>query len=166
MPDDDAYERRRGKSPSYTGLRPASEAASRVGRANRKKDTQHEVILRKSLWRLGLRYRKHMSCLPGNPDLVFPGARVAVFCDGDFWHGRDWDRLKDQLDRRHNASYWSPKIARNRERDLEKTALLEGMGWLVIRLWETDIKKDPAAAANAIRDAVISRTRVKPHRAT
>ncbi len=165
MPDNDAQEGCRGKSPRYTGLRPASEAASRVRRANRKKDTQHEVILRKLLWKLGLRFRKHVSSLPGNPDVVFPGARVAVFCDGDFWHGRDWDRLQVQLERRHNASYWSPKIARNRERDMEKSAQLESMGWLVIRLWETDIKKDPDAAANAIRDAVRSRARVKLHQA-
>lgn len=141
-------------NPSYKGFTSASEAASRVKRANRKKDTAHEVLLRRTLWRLGLRYRKHASHLPGNPDLVFVRARVVVFCDGDFWHGRNWKQLKAQLGRRHNAAYWIAKITRNRERDRENTAFLKAQGWLVLRFWETDIKKDPAAAAQTIRDLV------------
>lgn len=160
--DDDALSRR--KNPSYVGLRPASDAASRAKKANTKENTKHEVLLRRSLWRLGLRYRKHVAALPGNPDLVFPGARVAVFCDGDFWHGRDWERLRAQLERRHNAEYWLAKIARNRERDRENNALLADSGWLVIRLWETDIKKNPDTAACVIRDAVTCRIRHGPHR--
>jgi len=143
-------------NPSYKGFAPASEAASRAKRANRKTDTAHEVLLRRALWRLGLRYRKHVSNLPGNPDLVFRRARVLVFCDGDFWHGRNWDKLKAQLEQRHNAAYWLAKISRNRERDKQTTALLEGQGWVVLRFWETDIKKDPCSAALAIRDAVTS----------
>src|SRR5262245_43422982 len=111
--------RGRRRSPSFMGLRPASEAASRAKRANRKKDTAHEVLLRKAVWRLGLRYRKHVAGLPGNPDLVFAAARMVVFCDGDFWHGRDWVRLKRQMKRRHNAHYWIAKITRNMERDRE-----------------------------------------------
>jgi DNA mismatch endonuclease, patch repair protein len=145
-------------NPSYKGFVPASEAASRAKRANRKTDTAHEVLLRRELWRLGLRYRKHVSNLPGNPDLVFRRARVLVFCDGDFWHGRNWDKLKAQLEQRHNAAYWLAKISRNRERDRQNTALLEQQGWLVLRFWETDIKKDPSPAAAAVRDAVVSRT--------
>jgi DNA mismatch endonuclease, patch repair protein len=144
-------------NPSYEGFTPASEAASRAKRANRKKDTAHELILRSELWRLGLRYRKHVSGLPGNPDLVFSHARVVVFCDGDFWHGRNWDRLKAQLEKRHNAAYWVAKIARNRDRDRENTTLLERQGWLVLRLWETDIKKYPASAALEIRDVLTAR---------
>src|SRR5262245_56757014 len=105
------------RSPSYVGLRPASEAASRAKRANRKKDTAHELLLHRELWRLGLRYRMHVAGLPGSPDLVFRRARVVVFCDGDFWHGRHWKKLRADLQRRHNAAYWIAKIARNRERD-------------------------------------------------
>jgi DNA mismatch endonuclease (patch repair protein) len=145
------------RNPSYKGFRPASEAASRVKRANRKKDTAHEVLLRRAVWQLGLRYRKHVSGLPGNPDLVFRRARVLVFCDGDFWHGRRWKQLQAQLEKRHNAAYWLAKIARNRERDRQNTARLKAAGWLVLRFWETDIKKDPAAAARKIRDAVTAR---------
>lgn len=148
---------RNSLNPSYKGFSPASEAASRVKRANRKKDTAHEVLLRRTLWRMGLRYRKHASHLPGNPDLIFLRVRIAVFCDGDFWHGREWVRLRRQLQRRHNATYWLAKIGRNRQRDRRNTALLQKQGWLVLRLWETDIKKDPAAAALLIREAVEAR---------
>jgi len=158
--------RRNPKSPNFVGLKAAAEAASRAKRSNTKKDTQHEVLLRKSLWGLGLRYRKHVASLPGNPDLVFPGSRVAVFCDGDFWHGRNWEQLREKLAQRHNAEYWLAKISRNRERDLEQTTLLSALGWLVLRLWETDIRKDPAAAAARIRDVVASRIRPGPPRPT
>jgi DNA mismatch endonuclease Vsr len=111
---------KRSMTPSYAGFRPASEAASRAKRANRHADTGHELLLRRELWRLGLRYRKNVKGLPGKPDLVFGSARIAVFCDGDFWHGRDWERLKEELARRHNSTYWLAKISRNRERDVEK----------------------------------------------
>lgn len=119
--------------PSYAGLQPASPAASKAKRANRRTDTAHELLLRKALWRLGLRFRKHVATLPGTPDLVFPRARVVVFCDGDFWHGRDWPRLRRELARRHNAGYWIAKIARNRQRDRAQSRVLTREGWLVIR---------------------------------
>jgi DNA mismatch endonuclease (patch repair protein) len=142
-------------TPSFVGLRPASEAASRAKRASSKKrDTTPEVLLRRELWRMGLRYRKNVASLPGKPDIVFRRKRLAIYCDGDFWHGRDWEQLKAQLERRHNAAYWVAKIGRNRERDRENTALLLKAGWRVLRLWETDIKHDVRAAARAIVDLV------------
>jgi DNA mismatch endonuclease (patch repair protein) len=142
------------KSPSFDGLAPASAAASRAKQANRKRDSRHELMLRRELWKLGLRYRKYAADLPGNPDLIFRRTRVAIFCDGDFWHGRDWDRLSVALERRHNAQYWIAKIARNRERDHEQTARLEAAGWLVLRFWETDILRDPSAVAAAVLESV------------
>jgi len=142
------------KAPSFDGLKPASEAASRAKRANRKKNSRHEVLLRRELWKLGVRYRKYVAKLPGNPDLVFRMARVVVFCDGDFWHGRNWDQLRAALGRRHNADYWIAKIARNRERDQEHTTRLISEGWLVLRLWETDIIRDPQQAARQIKEVV------------
>lgn len=144
-------------TPSFDGLKPASEAASRAKRANRKKDSRHEVLLRRELWKLGVRYRKHVAGLPGNPDLVFRAARVVVFCDGDFWHGRNWDQLRAALGRRHNAEYWIAKIGRNRDRDQEHATRLENEGWLVLRLWETDIIRDPQQAARQIKDVVEQR---------
>jgi DNA mismatch endonuclease (patch repair protein) len=106
---------------------------------------------------LGLRYRKYAARLPGNPDVVFSKARVVVFCDGDFWHGRNWEELRTQLQRRHNADYWVAKIDQNRERDRLNTDALTGDGWLVLRLWETDITRDPGEAAEVVRQAVAAR---------
>src|SRR5208337_2742471 len=143
--------------PSFVGLRPASEAASRAKRANRKLDTKPEILLRRALWAVGLRYRKYVSGVPGNPDVVFRASRVVVFCDGDFWHGRDWPRLRKKLERGSNAAYWSAKIARNVQRDRANTKLLEKAGWLVLRFWETDIRRDPAAAAHQIEQVLSQR---------
>jgi DNA mismatch endonuclease (patch repair protein) len=140
--------------PTFVGLSPASEAASRAKRGNRKRDTKPELVLRRALWAAGLRYRIHASHLPGNPDIVFRASRVVVFCDGDFWHGRDWPVLQEQLSRRHNADYWIAKICRNRERDALHTARLAEEGWLVLRFWENDIIRDPSAVAAAVREAV------------
>ena len=142
------------KTPSFRGLNPASETASRVKRSNRRSNTLHELTLRRALWHSGLRYRINVSHLPGKPDIVFPRQRVAVFCDGDFWHGRNWSSLKSKLERGTNSSYWPAKIARNIERDERNTALLREAGWEVIRLWETDIRRDPVQAADVVRSAV------------
>ncbi len=142
------------KMPSFKGLVPASEASSRAKRANRCQDTIPEFLLRRELWKMGLRYRKNVQDMPGKPDLIFVGAKVAVFCDGDFWHGREWPARLEKLAKGTNAPYWSLKIARNIERDLRVTTLLGRDGWRVIRLWETDIKRDPHAAACYVREAV------------
>lgn len=148
------------KSPSFTSLKPASDASSRAKRHNRRADTQHEKTLRRELWLMGLRYRKNVGTLPGKPDIVFVHARVAVFCDGDFWHGRDWEEQKAKLRQGTNAEYWLPKIESNIERDRLNNALLEADGWSVLRLWETDILRDPQAAAELVREVVIERNEV------
>jgi DNA mismatch endonuclease (patch repair protein) len=88
---------------------------------------------------------------------VFPRARLAVFVDGDFWHGREWVRLQELLERRANPDYWIPKIRRNMERDAEQTGRLEGMGWSVLRLWETDVLKDVKVAADEVLLALQAR---------
>ena len=101
--------------------------------------------------RLGLRFRLKTDHLPGRPDLIFPGAKAAIFCDGDFWHGRDWDNLKIALGRRANPDYWIAKIGYNRERDTEVTQQLTNTGWRVLRLWEREIVNDPAWAAKQVK---------------
>src|ERR1700749_2067110 len=103
--------------PSFKGLVAASEASSRIKRANRHRDTGHERALRSLLWSRGLRYRKNVKTLPGKPDLVFVAAKVVVFCDGDFWHGRNWTNLSQKLAAGTNAPYWTEKIIANRKRD-------------------------------------------------
>src|SRR5438876_781648 len=104
-------------APSFWGLKPANDAASRMGHANVRRDTRPELSLRKALWGLGLRYRIDDPRLPGRPDIVFRGAKVVVFCDGDFWHGRDWSRKRARLAKGANPRYWIAKIDRNRRRD-------------------------------------------------
>jgi DNA mismatch endonuclease (patch repair protein) len=139
------------RAPSYEGLAPASPRASAAARgSSRKTDTRCEVLLRRALWSLGCRYRKNATHLPGKPDIVFPGARLAVFCDGDFWHGRDWRTRKTKLQRGTNAAYWIAKIERNMARDRESMRKLERAGWKVVRLWERDILADPVGQARVV----------------
>jgi len=143
-------------SPSFAGRRPASALASAIKRRNRKVGTRAELALRHALWPLGLRYRLNYKGLPGTPDLVFSRQRVVVFVDGDFWHGRDWEQRENRLQAGMNATYWLAKIAYNRERDRRNDALLAGLGWKVVRLWETDVLRDPEGAANGILGLMVS----------
>src|SRR5437764_12757197 len=90
---------------SFRGLEPTTAAASRVGRANRRRDTGPELILRAALRRLGLKYGPGRLTLPGRPDILCPKDRLAAFCDGDFWHGRGWARRRAKLANGSNSSY-------------------------------------------------------------
>ncbi len=100
-------------------------------------DTKIEVSLRKALWHKGIRYRKNYKVLNCHPDIVLTKYRIAVFCDGDFWHGK----VTKNRAIKTNVGYWHEKIHRNVERDLENTIELRDNGWIVLRFWETDIKK-------------------------
>jgi DNA mismatch endonuclease (patch repair protein) len=145
------------KAPSFKGFQAASITSSRSKQANKRRDTVPELLLRRELWRMGLRFRKNAEALPGKPDIVFTRAKVAVFCDGDFWHGRDWLARSAKLSQGTNARYWLAKIEANMERDARNTALLQQAGWQVVRLWELDIKRDPRGAACRVRDVVQAR---------
>ena len=101
----------------------------------RSKDTSIEIILRKKLWEKGYRYRKNLNNLPGNPDIVLTKYKIAVFCDGEFFHGKDWEILKPKLEKSKNSDYWIRKISRNIERDDEVNKELLVQGWTVIRFW-------------------------------
>jgi DNA mismatch endonuclease (patch repair protein) len=98
--------------------------------------------------------------LPGCPDIVFGKAKVVIFCDGDFWHGRNLDERVTKLRRGHNAPYWIAKIRANVERDRRHQNALEESGWRVLRFWEGDILKDPRAIATRV--AVVVRERAGP----
>jgi DNA mismatch endonuclease (patch repair protein) len=137
----------RTRVPRYSRFEPASAASSRAMRGNRATDTRPETVLRRVLWTMGARYRKNVIDLPGKPDLVFARARLVVFCDGDFWHGRDWGSLQRRLQSRANAAYWVKKIQANRERDRRTTARLRRAGWRVMRVWEGEVLKNPSAVA-------------------
>jgi DNA mismatch endonuclease Vsr len=109
-------------------------------KAVKSKDSKIEVKLRKALWNEGLRYRKHYSKIPGKPDIVFVGKKVAVFCDSEFWHGKNWKERKKDF--KSNREFWINKIERNIQRDEEVNDLLQKRGWKVIRFWGSEIKKN------------------------
>jgi DNA mismatch endonuclease (patch repair protein) len=147
----------RRKAPHYGDCEPATPAASKAKRRNRPKGSRAELLLRSALWARGLRYRLHAKELPGKPDIVFRRQRVAIFVDGDFWHGRDWEERRKKLEKGSNAQYWIAKIGYNIKRDKKNTALLEGMGWLVIRFWETDLLDAPEMATREIVNILVAR---------
>lgn len=137
--------------PSYRGRKPASRKASEAARgASRKADTSCERLLRRELWGAGCRYLTNVGGLSGKPDIVFPKARVAIFCDGDFWHGKNWEQRRERLKKGSNPDYWVAKISRNMERDRENTSKLAEQGWLVLRFWESSIRKELAAVTQII----------------
>jgi DNA mismatch endonuclease, patch repair protein len=141
----------RRRFPSFRDLLPASPHASAAARgASKKSNTRCEVILRRELWRRGIRYRLHVPGLPGHPDIVFPRQRVLVFCDGDFWHGRNLEQRIAKLKRGHNSAYWVAKIRRNVERDQQQTSQLQTSGWVVMRVWENDVLLRTADVADQI----------------
>lgn len=115
----------------------------------RAKNTKAEVLLRKTLWQRGVRYRKNYDKIPGKPDIAIMRCRIAIFVDGDFWHARHHqDSPGEQV--RSNPEFWRKKLKANVERDKEVNEILTSMGWLVMRFWETDIKKDPDSCADKI----------------
>ncbi len=116
------------------------------------KDSKIELLLRKELWRRGLRYRKNVKEIIGKPDIVFKSKKVAIFCDSEFWHGYNWEVCKNNI--KSNREFWIPKIERNIQRDMEVTKTLEKDGWTVIRFWGNDIKKKTAECADIIERIV------------
>lgn len=111
------------------------EQRSRTMSRIRSRNTASEVALRQALHRRGLRFRIHVRSLPGTPDIVFPAARLAVFVDGDFWHGRHYAAKHAEW-----KEYWRAKIARNMERDRAADEALAAAGWRVLRIWERDLR--------------------------
>ena len=118
------------------------------------KDTQIEVVLRRELWKRGYRYRKNYDKLPGHPDIVITKYKIVIFCDGEFFHGKDWEVLKPRLEKSNNSKFWISKISRNRERDNEINKRLLFEGWTVIRFWGTDIKKHLEECIKVIEEAI------------
>ena len=116
------------------------------------KDSKIEILLRKELWKRGLRYRKNTNKVFGHPDIAFIGKKIAVFCDSEFWHGFNWEDKKKEI--KSNKEFWIKKIERNMQRDIEVNTQLNEDGWTVLRLWGKDIKKDTAKCADIIEKAV------------
>ena len=129
---------------------------SAVMRAVKAKGTGPERVVRKALTRLGARYRLHRKDLPGSPDIVLPGRRLALFVHGCFWHGHDCARGARVP--KQNRDYWESKIGRNRARDQRTRGELEGLGWTALTLWECELK-DEAALKARLSDALASKQR-------
>lgn len=150
------------RSPSFAGLKPASRnaTAAAIG-ASGKTHSRCELALRRELWHRGFRYRLHVAGLPGRPDIVFTKQRLAVFCDGDFWHGRNLDERLGRLAGGHNAVYWVGKIRGNAKRDRRNTTDLVTAGWNVLRFWESDLLRDSSKAADHIEQALAARQKLR-----
>lgn len=118
------------------------------------KDTSIELTLRKALWKKGYRYRKNYKALPGTPDIAITKYRVAVFCDGEFFHGKDWEVQKPKVQKGKNADYWTSKIEHNMERDKEKDQELIIRGWIVIHFWGKEILDDTDTCIRVIEEAI------------
>ena len=117
-----------------------SPTRSKTMKAIRGKNTSIELKLRSALHKHGLRFRIHYKKLPGSPDIVFVSKKVAIFCDGDFWHGKNWEEKKKKIKTRRD--YWIPKIERNMQRDKENRSKIKEMDWTVLAYWDNDIKKN------------------------
>ena len=125
--------------------------------AIRSKDTSIEIILRKALWNAGIRYRKNYTKLPGKPDIAITKFKIAVFCDSEFWHGYNWEEKKAKIS--ENRQYWINKIEKNMARDSNVNQTLKQDGWLVLRFWGKDIKRNPSICLEQIITAIQLRER-------
>jgi len=116
--------------------------------------TNIEITLRKALWKKGYRYRVCYDKLPGKPDIVLTKYKIAIFCDGEFFHGKDWEQRKDKIANGNNGAYWIEKIGRNINRDEETNKKLAYMGWTVIRFWGRDILRDVDGCVKVIEEKI------------
>ena len=116
------------------------------------KDTTIEILLRKALWHSGIRYRKNYTKLPGTPDIAITKHKIAIFCDGEFWHGKDWVSKNARI--QSNRDYWTRKIERNIDRDNDVNRSLCNNGWTVLRFWGSQIRNNLAGCVEDIKDTI------------
>jgi DNA mismatch endonuclease (patch repair protein) len=117
------------------------------------KDTSIELLFRKALWHEGIRYRKNYAALPGKPDIAITRYKIAIFCDGEFWHGRNWGEKKNRI--KNNKEYWIPKIEKNMARDNKAEQELFRRGWIVLHFWGEEIKKDLASCVWEVKEQIM-----------
>lgn len=125
--------------------------------ANKGKGTKLELLFGKLLWNAGVRYRKNDKTVFGKPDFVIRKMKIAIFCDGGFWHGRNWEERKN--DHKINCDFWHSKIERNIRRDKEVNEQLKAQGWTVFRFWETEITKESDKCLNRILNYMNAKTK-------
>lgn len=134
--------------------KPSKEQIHKNMRNIKGQDTSIEVILRKELWKRGYRYRKNYKKLDGKPDIVLVKYKIAIFCDSEFWHGKDWGELRARLEKGSNPDYWIKKISRNMERDDIVNKKLQMQGWSVIRFCGRDIVKNTDECIRSIEEII------------
>lgn len=127
--------------------------------AIKSRDSRIEKLLGKALWHNGFRYRKNDKTIFGKPDFVFKKQKIAIFCDGDFWHGKNWENQKRNI--KSNQNFWIPKIERNMTRDRNVNSELKKQGWVVLRFWESDIKKNLPACLDQIKKIMSEKNKRK-----
>src|SRR5713226_8923721 len=141
------------------GLTHTGRDISAIMRKVHSTDTSPEVAFREALDAKGLHYLASPSDVPGKPDVVVLDKRLAIFIDGDFWHGGQWRRrrlarLEDQFQKTESRAYWLKKIRRNMSRDCAITAALLSEGWIVFRFWESDIRRNLGGCIEMTLDIV------------
>lgn len=127
---------------------------------NVQRDTSIELLLRKALWSRGVRYRKNVTSVLGKPDICIKKYKIAIFCDGDFWHGKNYNKEDFHI----NQEFWDNKIRNNMERDLEYTIRLRDMGWRVLRFWESDIRHNVWKCVDLVVDAINKKKAIQKKR--
>lgn len=120
----------------------------------RREGTNIELALQEALRRKGHAFLTNCADLPGKPDIVLPEHRIAVFCDGEFFHGKDWDTLRAQLERGVNGEYWIRKISRNMDRDRKVDQALRLRDWTVLRFWGKEILENAEECVKAMEEAI------------
>lgn len=134
------------------------ETRKRMSKVKLKNGTA-EQILAKKLWHLGYRYRKNDKRLPGSPDITIPRHRIAIFVDGEFWHGKDWETRKPRL--KSNRAYWIEKIEENIARDKRVDDQLRAMDWTSIHFWSKEVLKDTDSCVSDIIGLMIENEHVE-----
>ncbi|MFH6955776.1 very short patch repair endonuclease [Flavobacterium aquidurense] len=131
------------------------EQRSKLMSAIRSTNTKDEVRLAKALWALGYRYRRNNKTVFGKPDFTFKKIKLAIFVDGEFFHGKNWDIDRNRI--KTNSEFWIKKIERNMQRDIEVNAYLESQNWKILRFWSNDIKKNLDSCILEIENAIAER---------
>lgn len=129
-----------------------SKKRSKIMRKIKSKNTKPEIKFRKKLWAKGIRYRINDKRYPGKPDIVIPKHKIAIFIDGEFWHGYNWKEKREKI--KSHRDYWIPKIEKNIKRDKKYTKELKTMGWTVVRFWENEIKKGIDSCINKTMEII------------
>lgn len=123
---------------------------NKMMRGAKSKNTKIEVALAKALWAHGYRYRRNVPGIIGKPDIVFTKYRLAIFVDGEFWHGKNWGVEAAKI--KNNLSFWQKKIEANMARDVKVNEGLAAAGWAVLRFWGNDVKKNLSACVAAVEE--------------